>query len=629
MIARQMPRRSKLLAALLTALLAVGFLISAPSSASAATTTLKTYAAPTGSSLSTDYTVKVRTLGGSWVDLDEYKVRVGAPSRASWATFVNFDTDGPVEVSVTYNLGTASTATVKPSAKGITPALTGNTAIFSVSGPMKLVVDFNDNVDQDLMIFASPLESDVPSASDPNVVYYGPGFYEAGEIHLTSGQTLYLAGGAVVRGGIFANDVSNVTIRGRGILYQPPTIGVQVHRSNNVTIDGIIINGYGNANTGGYGIDIGASNNVTINNTTLFAYRKWTDGIDAMASNNISVNDAFIRTGDDSIAIYGTRWDHVGSSNSFNVTNSVLMPGNAHPINVGTHGNPDDPDTISDIRVTNVDILTHNPLYQVRSISITASDSNLVKDVLLSDIRWEDVLVGKFLDIITYKNPGYGLSVGRGIDGVTVKNFSYTGPLQYTNDIYGNSATRLTQNVAFENLSVNGQVATTAAAGGFAIGNYTSNITFAAGGGSPVQSGHVYKIVNANSNKVLGVSGMSTANNAQVIQWADNGTADHEWTLTQLPNGNYKITNANSGKVLGVKAMSTTDGTRVVQWTDAGTLDQEWQIVASEDGTYKLVNRYTSKALGILGMSTADGAAALQWADNGTADHNWTLVFVR
>ncbi|GAB3858321.1 RICIN domain-containing protein [Dactylosporangium cerinum] len=33
------------------------------------------------------------------------------------------------------------------------------------------------------------------------------------------------------------------------------------------------------------------------------------------------------------------------------------------------------------------------------------------------------------------------------------------------------------------------------------------------------------------SMKVLGVSGMSTANSAQVVQYDDNGTADHLWRL--------------------------------------------------------------------------------------------------
>ncbi|RXZ70269.1 RICIN domain-containing protein [Agromyces albus] len=625
----RLTRRGRAIALLAAVVVALGWAIVFPTSPAAAATTLKTYSAPAGPEMSTDYTVRVRILGGSWVDLDEYRTRIGGPSRASWATFVSFDTDGPVELSVSHNLGTVSTMKVRPSAEGITAAVSGTTGTFTIAGPTKVVVDVNDNVDQDLMIFANPLETNVPSASDPNVIYYGPGFHDTGDITVPSGKTLYIAGGAVIRGGIIANDVSNVTIRGRGILYRPAGIGFQTHRSNGVTIDGIIVNGYGNANNGGYGVDIGASNNITVNNVVLFAYRKWTDGVDSMASTNVTVNDSFIRTGDDSIAIYGTRWDHVGSSNNFNVTNSVLMPGNAHPINVGTHGNPDVPDTINAITVSNVDILTHNPLSQVRSISLTASDSNLVTNVLFTDIRWEDVLVGKFLDIITYKNPGYGLSVGRGIDGVTVKNFSYTGPNNYTNDIYGNSATQMTKNIAFENLTINGQVATTAGAANVAIGNYTSNITFAAGSAPAIQSGSIYKLVNAHSNKVLGISGMSTANNAQAVQWADTGTADHEWMLTRLANGHYKLTNIHSGKVLGVSAMSTLDGAKAVQYSDNGTLDHEWQLVTSANGSYKFVNVYTSKVLGISGMSKADGADALQWNDTGTADHNWNLVFVR
>jgi hypothetical protein len=36
---------------------------------------------------------------------------------------------------------------------------------------------------------------------------------------------------------------------------------------------------------------------------------------------------------------------------------------------------------------------------------------------------------------------------------------------------------------------------------------------------------------NANSGKLLGVDVMSYADSAQVVQFADNGTADHVWRL--------------------------------------------------------------------------------------------------
>ncbi len=64
------------------------------------------------------------------------------------------------------------------------------------------------------------------------------------------------------------------------------------------------------------------------------------------------------------------------------------------------------------------------------------------------------------------------------------------------------------------------------------------------------QSGHVYKLRNANSGKVLGVLGMSKDDGGKALQWGDNGTRDHEWRLDLQSNGYYKLTNLNSNKVL-------------------------------------------------------------------------------
>ncbi|WP_246157556.1 RICIN domain-containing protein [Catellatospora sichuanensis] len=46
-----------------------------------------------------------------------------------------------------------------------------------------------------------------------------------------------------------------------------------------------------------------------------------------------------------------------------------------------------------------------------------------------------------------------------------------------------------------------------------------------------VRPGVWYRVQNANSGKVLAVSGMSTADSANVVQYGDNGTADHRWRL--------------------------------------------------------------------------------------------------
>jgi hypothetical protein len=40
------------------------------------------------------------------------------------------------------------------------------------------------------------------------------------------------------------------------------------------------------------------------------------------------------------------------------------------------------------------------------------------------------------------------------------------------------------------------------------------------------------RLASINSGLLLGVTSASKASGAQVLQWTDNGTADHLWTLT-------------------------------------------------------------------------------------------------
>jgi len=139
-------------------------------------------------------------------------------------------------------------------------------------------------------------------------------------------------------------------------------------------------------------------------------------------------------------------------------------------------------------------------------------------------------------------------------------------------------------------------------------------------------TGVAYKIQNQNSGKLLGVDGMSPANSARVVQFSDNGTADHLWRLLDNGDGWLKIQNVNSGKLLGVDQMSVADSAQVVQFEDNGTADHLWQLVDNGNGWVRIRNRNSGKLLGVSGMSTADSANVVQFSDNGTADHNWRLM---
>jgi hypothetical protein len=157
-------------------------------------------------------------------------------------------------------------------------------------------------------------------------------------------------------------------------------------------------------------------------------------------------------------------------------------------------------------------------------------------------------------------------------------------------------------------------------------GGYYTGMTEFEAYGSGITTGASYRLVNYNSGKVLGVSGMSTTDGAQAVQWSDTNTNDHNWRLDLQANGYYKITNLHSGKVLGVNGMSTSDGAQAVQWADNGTADHEWKLERTESGLYKIINRHSSKVLAMNAASTADGAVAVQWADTGTPDQRWALA---
>ncbi|WP_432190046.1 RICIN domain-containing protein [Streptomyces sp. Tue6028] len=137
--------------------------------------------------------------------------------------------------------------------------------------------------------------------------------------------------------------------------------------------------------------------------------------------------------------------------------------------------------------------------------------------------------------------------------------------------------------------------------------------------------GAFFRLLNRRSGKALGVDGMSHEDSAQVVQFTDNGTADHQWQLV-ADGGWYLVRNANSGKVLGVDRMSHDDDARVVQFADNGTADHQWQLVDAGDGWYRLRNRESDKVLGVLGGSTADSAPAVQRSDDGADDRLWRLL---
>ena len=93
------------------------------------------------------------------------------------------------------------------------------------------------------------MDTNPPSPTDPNVIYLGPGLYKQ-DYKVTSGKTLYIAGGAVIQGGVNIDNANDAKIMGRGIIAYSPGGAISADSCNRIEIDGIIVNDYRNARLG-------------------------------------------------------------------------------------------------------------------------------------------------------------------------------------------------------------------------------------------------------------------------------------------------------------------------------------------------------------------------------------------
>lgn len=137
-----------------------------------------------------------------------------------------------------------------------------------------------------------------------------------------------------------------------------------------------------------------------------------------------------------------------------------------------------------------------------------------------------------------------------------------------------------------------------------------------------------YQLVNRQSGKALDVSGQSTADGAQVQQWAAGSGTNQQFQFVATGDGAYRITARHSGKVLDLYEWSTADGAQFRQWTDLNGTNQQFTLSDSEGGRVRLVNRHSGKVVQVQDRSTADGALVVQGTNTNSYHQQWELVRV-
>lgn len=224
-----------------------------------------------------------------------------------WTTF---SFDGRVTIEIVRLNGAAADAEIRPLDRKLLPTASGARLAFTLDRPEKLYVKFPDAEEDPLFIFADPPELNIPDRTDPRVIWF-----EAGRVHdigerfsLKSGQTLYIPGGAYVRGSIVADNASDITVRGRGILSglgyarRPGTAGIPYNT--------ILFNGTGDRQlvegitvTNPTHFCLLSRGRLTTRNVKLFGWWHQTDGWGG--GDGSVIEDSFLKVNDDSVKLYG------------------------------------------------------------------------------------------------------------------------------------------------------------------------------------------------------------------------------------------------------------------------------------------------------------------------------------
>jgi hypothetical protein len=299
---------------------------------------------------------------------------------------------------------------VGPLSRGINAEITDGAVTFSAQTPDQIVVEINGLVNRVLMIFINAPERNAPDPDDKNTVYFGPGLHTVDNpdnlLHLTSGQTLYLAAGAVVTGIVEAADAENIRIAGRGVLHggnvtgrwpdeTRPVVGwpkdapqrrslVSFERCKNISVEGVCL-----IDTPAWTLVFHHCEDITVDDVKLVGYQPNSDGIDVCGSSRVSVKNSFIRTSDDALVIkclYDPDGKNTGARD-MEFRHIVIWSDKATALEIG---HEECADEVCGIVFSDIDILfQREETYGYHAIDITNCDFADIHDVLFENIRVE------------------------------------------------------------------------------------------------------------------------------------------------------------------------------------------------------------------------------------------------
>ena len=437
-----------------------------------------TYPAPAGEVLSEEYEVYA---AGQRVDVCMARVLDPPFAGKEWDhggsySFANFDMSGPVTVRIVSKRPLRNVV-IRPESFGILPKLEDDyTLSLTLDRPRKFSVE-PDGKKGPLLLFANPPEVNAPKPSDKGVVYFGPGVHKPEKIILGSNQTLYLAGGSVVKAEVLVQG-ANIQIRGRGILdgsdweWRKGPVGnlIAIRDSSDVQVSDITLRGSSH-----WTIVPKNSRHVTIRNVKLCNSRVQNDdGINPCNSQDVLITDCFIRSDDDCVALKGLDFSATNSNvERITVEDSVLWCDRARIFLLGHESRAE---FMRNVTLRNLDIIH----FTMTAFLLEPGEDMRLENVTIENVRIHGEGQKEFIRLRPVVNQYMRKKAPGFVQDITFRNVTIDGkPGEYLVQIQGADAEHNVRNVTFENVSITGSKLTEKSKE-VRIGENTQDVRFSA-----------------------------------------------------------------------------------------------------------------------------------------------------
>lgn len=361
----------------------------------------------------------------------------------------------PVKVRVTRKGEPFESVEIRPTSYRIKPRrIDPNTVEFTLrSASQKVSVEFDGDRSSNIFIIPD-LPSERPVGGD--IIYFGRGEHEVGELWLKSGQTLYLDAGAVVYGQLRAEGQSDIKVAGRGIFCgsradhgeRTRNVLVNMEYCKNVEFEGVLFR-----DSPSWTLRFLECEGVHIDNVKQIGWMINSDGVDICNTRHVVIENCFFRNYDDNLSLKAFNWwSGIGNTYDVVMRDCVLWADCAHNFLVG-------PEAVNhriyDVKFQNSIILESREATDPwrGAMAVMISDEGEFENILFENIEVEDIRGG----VVMSFDYGKYNSRGRAARNITVRNINYRGTQAPRSVLKGWDSEHTIENITLENIRFNGK----------------------------------------------------------------------------------------------------------------------------------------------------------------------------